>query len=69
MTAKFIQYLAQKHKITNEYMGMMANEREKYFEAKPNATSGSFYTSDNYKKIVREYQAVYTKLVLNSPFR
>jgi len=67
--AKFIQYLAQKHKITNEYMGMMANEREKYFEAKPNATSGSFYTSDIYKKIVREYQAVYTKLVLNSPFR
>jgi hypothetical protein len=67
--ASFIKYLAQKHKITNEYMGMMANEREKYFEAKPNATSGSFYTSDNYKKIVREYQAVYTKLVLNSPYR
>ena len=67
--ASFIKYLAQKQKITNEYMGKMANERERYFDAKPKATTASFYNSDNYRDIAKEYHSVFRRLIANSPYR
>jgi hypothetical protein len=67
--ASFIKYLAQKQKITNEYMGKMANERERYFDAKPKATTASFYNSETYRDIAKEYHSVFRRLIANSPYR
>ena len=67
--ATFIKYLAQKQKITNEYLGIMANEREKYFDEKPNATTASFYNSGTYRDIAAQYHKVFRTLVASSPYR
>jgi hypothetical protein len=48
---------------------MMANEREKYFDEKPNATTASFYSSGTYRDIAAQYHKVFRTLVASSPYR
>jgi hypothetical protein len=69
--ASFIMYLASKQKITNEYLGKMADAKEQYFEENPKATTASFFTNKNspYREIVAQYHAVYRTLIDKSPYR
>jgi hypothetical protein len=67
--ASFIMYLAAKNKITNIYMGRMADAQTDYFDQNPRATTASFFKSAPYKKMVGEFAATYQDLVNKSPYK
>lgn len=67
--ASFIMYLAAKNKITNIYMGKMAEAQTEYFEQNPRATTASFFKSKPYKQLVGEFAATYQDLVNKSPYK
>ena len=67
--ASFIMYLAAKNKVTNVYMGKMAEAQTEYFDQNPRATTASFFRSAPYKKMVGEFAATYQDLVNKSPYR
>jgi len=67
--ASFIMYLAAKNKITNIYMGRMADAQLDYFDKNPRATTASFFKSKPYKQLVGEFAATYQDLVSKSPYK
>jgi len=67
--ASFINYLAAKHKVTNVYMGKMADAQANYFEKNPNASTASFFKSPAYRQIVDSYNATYRDLQSHSPYK
>ena len=67
--ASFIMYLAAKNKITNIYMGRMADAQVDYFDKNPRATTASFFKSKPYKQLVGEFAATYQDLVSKSPYK
>ena len=67
--ASFIMYLAAKNKITNIYMGRMADAQTEYFDQNPRATTASFFKSKPYKQLVGEFAATYQDLVSKSPYK
>jgi hypothetical protein len=67
--ASFIMYLAAKNKITNIYMGKMAEAQTDYFDQNPRATTASFFKSKPYKQLVGEFAATYQDLVNKSPYK
>jgi len=70
--ASFIMYLANKHKVTNHFMGEMNSALNEYREKNPDAGANKFFTDKNspYGKIANEFHATYNDLVKNrSPYR
>lgn len=70
--ASFIMYLANKHKVTNHFMGEMNDALNEYRDKNPDAGANKFFTdkSSPYKRIVSEFTSTYNDLVKNrSPYR
>ena len=66
--ASFIMYLGSKNIVTNKYMGEMAEKQAEYFEKNPNASTSSFFTSPEYKDVVKRFHTTYADLIKHSPY-
>jgi hypothetical protein len=66
--ASFILYLGSKNIVTNKYMGEMAEKQAEYFEKNPNASTSSFFTSPEYKDVVKRFHTTYADLIKHSPY-
>jgi hypothetical protein len=66
--ASFIMYLGSKNIVTNKYMGEMAEKQAQYFEKNPNAATSSFFSSPEYKDVVKRFHTTYADLVKHSPY-